>query len=176
LIFSNAVFHWLRSTLRITTLTRLFTSLPSGSVLAIQVPDNYDQPSHALMRATALLPSKPWSPYFSNCAIGDVADLARPDLDPIESPGEFYNALSPLASDVNIWRTEYQHVLGNAKGIVEWVKGTGLQPYLNRIEDEGARGAFLEEYERRLKGAYKELGDGKVMLGYPRLFVVAVRK
>jgi trans-aconitate 2-methyltransferase len=51
-----------------------------------------------------------------------------------------------------------------------------LQPYLNRIGDEEVKRAFLGEYERRLRGAYGELADGKVMLGYPRLFVVAVRK
>jgi trans-aconitate 2-methyltransferase len=59
---------------------------------------------------------------------------------------------------------------------VEWVKSTGLQPYLHRIGDETAKTAFLTEYEKKLKHAYPELADGKVLLGYPRLFVVAVRK
>jgi trans-aconitate 2-methyltransferase len=59
---------------------------------------------------------------------------------------------------------------------VEWVKSTGLQPYLHRISDEEAKSAFLAEYESKLKGAYPELADGKVLLGYPRLFVVAVQK
>ncbi|KAH7068558.1 trans-aconitate 2-methyltransferase [Paraphoma chrysanthemicola] len=177
LVFSNAAFHWLPSPHRIPTLTRLFTSLPQSGVIAIQMPDNYHAPTHTLMRLTASLPGTPWSSYFANTRIGDISDPTRPDLDPIESPGEFYNALSPLATGVNVWRTEYMHVLDDARGIVEWVKGTGLQPYLNRIgDDEGARRGFLEEYERRLKEAYPVLGDGKVMLGYPRLFVVAVRK
>ncbi|KAH7061721.1 S-adenosyl-L-methionine-dependent methyltransferase [Paraphoma chrysanthemicola] len=176
LVFSNAVFHWLRSPLRIPTLLRLFKSLSPGGVIAIQVPDNYHQPSHTLMRTTASLPDTPWARFFAGTQIGDVTYSSRPDLDPIEPPSAFYDALSPYANNVNIWRTEYQHVLRDAGGIVEWVKGTGLQPYLNRIDDEGAKKAFLEEYEHRLKEAYPELTDGKVMLGYPRLFVVAVRK
>lgn len=177
LVFSNAVFHWLRSPMRIPTLTRIFASLAPGGVIAIQVPDNYTEHSHALMRATALQSDKPWSAAFSAVSIGDVKDADRPDLDPIELPADFYNALIPHAASVNIWRTNYQHVLKDAGAIVEWVKGTGLQPYLHRIgEDEGAKKAFLEEYQRALGEAYPELVDGKVLLGYPRLFVVAVRK
>jgi trans-aconitate 2-methyltransferase len=77
---------------------------------------------------------------------------------------------------VNIWRTTYQHVLKDAGAIVEWVKGTGLQPYLHRITSSSAKEAFLSEYEKKLKDAYPELSDGSVLLAYPRLFVVAVRK
>jgi trans-aconitate 2-methyltransferase len=175
-IFSNAVFHWLRSTERIPTLVRFFSSLEKGGVLAIQVPDNYHESSHRMMRETASQSSKPWSDDFSSTNIGDVSDPTRPDLDPIEPPSAFYNALIPHASHVNIWRTNYMHVLKDAGAIVEWVKGTGLQPYLNRIEGEDAKQAFLEEYERGLKKEYPELEDEKVLLGYPRLFVVAVRK
>ncbi|KAJ4345453.1 uncharacterized protein N0V89_011584 [Didymosphaeria variabile] len=175
-LFSNAVFHWLRTPARIPTLVRLFEGLKPGAVLAIQVPDNYHAPSHRLMRETASASSAPWSSYFADAQIGDLSSSSRPDLDPIEAPGNFYDALIPFAGSVNIWRTEYHHVLADAHAIVEWVKGTGLQPYLHRIGEEGAKKAFLEEYERRLGKAYPELADGKVLLGYPRLFVVAVRK
>ncbi|KAF2252815.1 S-adenosyl-L-methionine-dependent methyltransferase [Trematosphaeria pertusa] len=196
-LFSNAVFHWLRRGERIGTLVRLFEGLKSGGVVALQVPDNYDEPSHRLMRETALnspSPSPdpdtapgtpapaaadaPWLPYFATSGIGDLSNPSRPDLDPIESPREWYNALAPHAACVHIWRTTYQHVLADAGAIVEWVRGTGLQPYVHRIAegDEAARRGFLAEYERRLRGAYPALADGRVMLGYPRLFVVAVRK
>jgi trans-aconitate 2-methyltransferase len=175
-LFSNAVFHWLRTPHRISTLVRLFSSLSPGAVIAIQVPDNYNEPSHTLMRDTASLPSQPWSNSFSNTTIGKLSDHSRPDLDPIEPPSAWYDALVQHASSVNIWRTTYHHVLKDAGAIVEWVKGTGLQPYLNRIDDEGAKQAFLHEYEKALKEAYPRLADGKVLLGYPRLFVVAVRK
>lgn len=175
-LFSNAVFHWLRTPSRIPTLIRLFESLAPGGVVGIQVPDNYTEASHSLMRTVASLPSQPWSTYFASTRIGDLSDTTRPDLDPIEPPSAYYNALIPHAASVNIWRTNYQHVLADAGAIVEWVKGTGLQPYLNRIEGEEAKKAFLAEYQAKLKEAYPELVDGKVILGYPRLFVVAVRK
>jgi trans-aconitate 2-methyltransferase len=176
LLFSNAVFHWLRADVRIPTLAKLFEGLRSGGVLAIQMPSNYHEQSHVLMRSVAQQTGQPWSSSFAGTSIGDLNDTTRPDLDPVETAAEYYNALSPYASLVNLWLTNYSHILKDAGAIVEWVKGTGLQPYLERIEDESAKKAFLKEYEERLSEAYLALVDGKVILGYPRQFVVAVRK
>ena len=176
LLFSNAVFHWLRSPTRIETLTRLFETLKPGGVLAIQVPDNYLEPSHALMRDVAMREDAPWAKYFKDIRIGDLSDKGRPDLDPVEPSREFYDALAPLARKVDIWRTTYSHILNDAPAISEWVKGTGLQPYLQRMEDESVKKLYLQEYQERLDEAYPQLVDGKVLLGYPRLFVLAVRK
>jgi trans-aconitate 2-methyltransferase len=102
LVFSNAVFHWLRSPARIPTLVRLFEGLKTGGVVAIQVPDNYNEHSHRLMRETASMKSQPWSKYFANTRIGDLGDKERPDLDPIEPPSAWYDALVPHASSVRI--------------------------------------------------------------------------
>ncbi|OAK93600.1 trans-aconitate 2-methyltransferase [Phaeosphaeriaceae sp. SRC1lsM3a] len=176
LLFSNAVFHWLRSPTRIPTLLRLFQSLSPGGVLAIQMPDNYAEPSHSSMRDVAQLPSQPYSSSFSSSHIGQLDVPTRPDLDPLEPATQFYNALIPHAEVVDIWHTTYSHILDDAGAIVEWVKGTGLQPFLNQIESEEGKKAYLEKYEEALKEHYPELKDGRVMLRYPRFFVVAVRK
>jgi trans-aconitate 2-methyltransferase len=176
LLFSNAVFHWLRTPTRIPTLLRLFQTLQPGGVLAIQAPDNYNEPSHKAMRDTATMLSAPWSQYFEQAQVGNLQHDQRPDLDPMESTATYYDALIPHATDVNIWRTNYHHVLADAGAIVEWVKGTGLQPFLNMIGDEDAKKAYLAEYEKKLRGSYPKMSDGKVLLVYPRLFVVAVRK
>jgi trans-aconitate 2-methyltransferase len=182
LLFSNAVFHWLRSPKRIPTLIRLMETLKPGGVLAFQVPDNYNEPSHTTMRKVASQAGKPWSSSFASASIGDLNNASRPDLDPIESPSTFYKSFmqSGKCESVNIWRTQYQHVLQNHGAIVEWVKGTGLQPYLNMMEGDEEKKAFLEEYEKALGERYEsiEIEDGKkvVLLQYPRLFIVAVRK
>ncbi|ORY14555.1 S-adenosyl-L-methionine-dependent methyltransferase [Clohesyomyces aquaticus] len=177
LLFSNAVFHWLRTPTRLPTLTRLLSALPPGGVLAFQVPDNYHEPSHSLMRSTALLPHQPWSPYFASSSIGNLISPTRPDLDPIEPPSLIYSSLIPYCSSVNVWRTEYFHVLGGKREIVEWVKGTGLVPFLERLPEKGGvREAFLKRYEDEVGKVYEEAADGRCLLGYPRLFVVAVRK
>ena len=62
------------------------------------------------------------------------------------------------------------------RDIVEWVRGTGLQPFVNALPEGPIRDAYLAAYEQRLAELYPKLADGKVMLRYPRLFVVTVRK
>ncbi|KAF2874677.1 S-adenosyl-L-methionine-dependent methyltransferase [Massariosphaeria phaeospora] len=186
LLFSNAAFHWLRSPQRLATITRLFrtlrpgtsTSTSSGGVLALQVPDNFTQPTHALMRRTALLPHKPWTQHFASARIHDRSCATRPDLDPIEPPHGIIAALGPHASSVRVWHTTYYHELADAAAIVAWVRGSGLMPYLERLEgDERAKEGFLAEYEGRVGERYERVGEGRgVLLAYPRLFVVAVRK
>ncbi|CBX95777.1 hypothetical protein LEMA_P029290.1 [Plenodomus lingam JN3] len=198
LVLSNAAFHWLRTPTRLQTLRRLFQALAPGGVLALQVPDNYEAWTHRAMRDVAVLSNRPWSRYFEGVGVGNVQDETRPDLDPIEAPELWYQCLAPLAAGaeslggegrarVDLWRTEYMHVVDGVGAIVEWVKGTGLQPFLQQIEGadvgevsceerEEARRAFLEEYERALGERYSwDVGGGKVILGYRRLFVVAVR-
>ncbi|OCK75737.1 S-adenosyl-L-methionine-dependent methyltransferase [Lepidopterella palustris CBS 459.81] len=163
LLFSNAVFHWLRNEERIQVMTRLIKTLPSGGVFAIQVPDNFYEPSHTLMRETAKF--GPWSSILSNL---------KPELDPMPSPQVFYDSLKPLCKSVDIWHTHYHHILESPAAIVEWVKGTGLRPFIDPLDSEMKRG-FLNSYLERITEAYPSLEDRRVMLTYPRLFLVAVR-
>jgi trans-aconitate 2-methyltransferase len=100
LLFSNAVFHWLRSPTRLRTLARLFQSMQKGGVIAIQVPDNYHKATHKMMRKTALMRSMPWSSAFASSNIGDLEEKERPDLDPIEGSMMWYDALVPYAEHV----------------------------------------------------------------------------
>lgn len=182
LLFSNAVFHWLRRKDRIPAILRLLSTQPSGGVFALQVPDNYNEPSHKAMRETAYLADQPWTEYFENLA--SAADGSqKPELDPIETPAEWYDALSPVCDKVDVWHVVYEHVMDGPSAIVEWVRGTGLMPFLNVLPKDGEDGekgevrrAFLRAYEERLGEVYPRLRDGKVLLRYPRLFVVATKK
>ncbi|KAK4126774.1 S-adenosyl-L-methionine-dependent methyltransferase [Parathielavia appendiculata] len=181
LLFANAVFQWLRRDERIPTIARLLRTLPqqreggneSGGVLAFQMPDNYHEPSHRLIRETAASEG-PWREFFEKLSgTGSVDKLGRDD---IESFAEYYDALKPHCRAVETWNTTYVHVLDGPREIVEWAKGTGLQPFLNALPADGvAREAFLAEYQRRLEKEYPPTGDGKVLLMYPRRFVVAFR-
>ncbi|ROV95985.1 hypothetical protein VMCG_07953 [Cytospora schulzeri] len=170
LLFSNAVFQWLRTEDRIPTIVRLLKTQDPGGVLAFQVPDNYEEPSHRAMRETALLDG-PWREHFL-----ELSADQRPDLDPIETPNDYYDALVPYCEKVDIWHVFYQHVMEAPSSIVEWVKGTGLMPFLNALPTQEVRDEYLKAYEQRLDDLYPRLADGKVMLRYPRLFVVATRK
>lgn len=172
LLLANAVFQWLRLPDRISTQLRLLSSLRSGGVLAYQVPDNKEEPSHRSMRdvAQGLAPGTaggPWVPL--------LRDLS--DRDPIETPETLYDALAPHCSSVDIWHGVYYHVLpGGVADIVEWVKGTGLRPFLNALPEGPVRDAYIAAYQTRLADFYKPQFDGSVLIRYPRLFVVAVKK
>lgn len=165
LLFSNAVFQWLPGKTRIQTITHLVEMLSPGGVLAFQVPNNLSERSHVAMRETAQAPNAPWAKTLSRVNLG---------RDEFHTPSELHDALSPLCSDVNIWETKYFHTMENHGAIVEWVKGTGLRPFINPLT-ESEREGYLQHYLGRIKELYPTQQDGTVLLPYPRLFVVATK-
>lgn len=100
--------------------------------------------------------------------------LAGVQRDRFQSPQELYDAIKPFAWVVDIFETSYYHSLESHEAVVEWVKGTGLRPFLDPLDEEEKRG-FLEQYLKKLRGAYPVSVDGRVLLKYPRLFMVAVK-
>jgi trans-aconitate 2-methyltransferase len=160
-LFANAIFQWVPGHLR--QLQRLLGALPLGGVLAVQMPDNLDEPTHVLMREVALL--EPWRET--------LADHARV-RDNLPTPGAYYDALGPLCTRLEIWHTIYNHVLDDAAAIVEWVKGTGLRPFVDPL-DPPEQKQYLAEYSARIAATYPPQADSKVLLRFPRIFIVAVR-
>ncbi len=159
LVFANAIYQWVPE--HLTQLPRVSAALPPGGVLAVQMPDNMAAPSHVLMRETAA--DGPWA--------AQLANAARQPLPPV---GTYYDALKPVASRLDIWHTAYNHVLEGPEAIVEWVKSTGLRPFIDPLTPDH-REAFLARYVARIAEAYPRTTDGKVLLRFPRLFIVAVR-
>ncbi|MET0221546.1 MAG: trans-aconitate 2-methyltransferase [Tardiphaga sp.] len=160
-LFANAVFQWVPD--HIKQLKRLIVGLPPGGVLAVQMPDNLDEPTHFLMREVAHL--DPWRKQLSK-----AAELR----DSLPKPGVYYDALRPLCSHLDIWHTVYNHALTDATAIVEWVKGTGLRPFVDPLATAD-RKAYLAEYTARVAASYLPQADGRVLLRFPRLFMVAVK-
>ena len=161
LLFANAVLQWLPD--HQTLLPRLMESLAPGGVLAVQMPDNLGEPSHRLMREVAMRPD------FAG-KIGE-ADKVRPRILPVEA---YYDLLAPRAATLDIWHTTYFHVLPDAAAIVDWVRATGLRPFLEPL-DEAEETAFLDAYTQQIAAAYPRRVDGRVLLAFPRLFIVARR-
>jgi len=155
LLFGNAVFHWVPDHLRV--LARLLQSLPPGGVLAVQMPDNTNEPALMLMEKVAASLAQP--------------NVARNDL---PQPEDYYDLLRPLCSHVDIWHTHYNHIIENHAGVVEWFKGSGLRPFLALL-DAAMRETFIARYTDEISHAYPARFDGKVMLKFPRLFILAVR-
>lgn len=159
-ILANAVLQWLPDHTRL--LPALIGKLASGGVLAVQMPDNLDEPAHRLMREVAA--AGPWAAKLA------AAAAARPAL---ASATWYYELLRPLCAKVDLWRTTYQHPLaGGAAAVVEWFKGSGLLPFLEPLQTD-ERAAFLKQYTTAISRAYPALKDGSVLLPFPRMFLVA---
>jgi len=75
---------------------------------------------------------------------------------------------------VDAWHTVYQHRMESAGAIVEWVRATGLRPFVDPLNAE-LRSGYLADYERRIDAAYPVRSDGRRLLAFPRLFIVARR-
>jgi trans-aconitate 2-methyltransferase len=161
LIYANAALQWVGD--HASLLPRLFAQLAPGGVLAIQMPDNHDEATHRLMREVAA------QPRFAP-AIGDVASVRTRIL----SIADYYDLLAPHATGVDVWRTAYQHPMASPLAIVDWVRATGLRPFIDPL-DSAARAAFLADYEARIAQAYAPRADGRLLLAFPRLFIVARR-
>jgi len=161
LLFGNAVFQWVPDHERV--MRGLLAALPAGGVLAVQMPDNTRELVTALQRDVAA--RGPWA--------GDprIKAAARADL---PSPEAYYDLLKPVCTAVDIWHCVYNHVMDSPQAIVEWFKGSSLRPYLAAL-DAASREAFLAAYSEKIAEAYKPRFDGKLLLRFPRLFIVAVR-
>jgi trans-aconitate 2-methyltransferase len=159
LVFANAIYHWIPHHLE--QLPRVLAAMRPGAALAVQMPDNVDQPTHRLMAAVGR--EGPWSARLGEAGRGPLAPAAA-----------YYDALRPHAARIDIWRTTYNHVLADADAIVAFVNSTALRPYLAPLS-ETERAAFVADYRARIAQAYPPLSDSRVLLAYPRFFLVAER-
>ena len=76
---------------------------------------------------------------------------------------------------VDVWHTVYQHPMESAAAIVQWLRGTGLKPFVEALP-EPLQAGFLGEYESCVDAAYPVRSDGRRLLAFPRLFIVAQRR
>lgn len=167
LIFSNAALHWLPHPRRL--FGRLMRELAASGVLAVQMPNNFDAPSHRLIRDLALMPR-----YRTKLAsLTEPGGVLRDDL--VQAPDFYYDVLAPLATGgVDLWRIEYLMALGGERPVLEWLKGSILRPVLERL-DPAERGPFEDALAARLAEAYPRRDDGITLLPFRRLFFVARR-
>lgn len=159
LLFSNATLHWLDD--HAALLPRLVAQLAPGGALAVQIPYNRQSPSHVLMEAAAA--DGPWRARLSN---------VRQAYQSLEDVDTYYRILAPHARQLDIWQTEYLHVLEGDNPVVAWTKGTALRPYLDALDEGGGEG-FLAAYAQRIAASYPKQADGKTLLPFRRLFFIA---
>jgi trans-aconitate 2-methyltransferase len=158
-IVSNAVLQWVPEHREL--LVEWAGWLADGGWLAFQVPGNFDQPSHAIMREMAGSPR--WRPLLRD------VNLNRQSAD----PADYAELLAQAGCEVDAWETTYVHILHGADPVLEWYKGTGLRPVLAVLDAEQAAD-FLAGYGERLRAAYPPRPFGTVF-PFRRVFTVAHR-
>jgi trans-aconitate 2-methyltransferase len=139
LIFSNATLHWVSG--HTDLFPRLFDRLQSGGQLAVQMPANFDHPSHAILRELASTAFRQWFPRGPHFAA----------VLPVEQYAEIL--FHAGAEDIVVMAKVYPHVMPDSDGIVEWTKGTALIPYLEALPAE-SRDSFLTQYRERLRALF----------------------
>lgn len=160
LVYSNAALHWLPD--HNALFPRLAGSVKAGGVLAVQMPRNFEEPSHTLMADAA--------------RAGTWRTTLEPMLKPppVSAPNFYHQILAPLVSDLDIWETTYYQILEGENPVAEWTKGTWLKPMLDAL-DQPERDGFESDYRARVAAAYPKQADGKTLFPFKRLFIVARR-
>ena len=161
LVFSNAALQWLPN--HGTLIQRLFSFVASGGALAFQIPSGTFPTVRLLIHEISNDPA--WTKRM-------VA--ARTALT-MESPSFYYDTLADEATALDIWETEYNHVMDSPDAIVDWIASTGLRPFLAALDTDAERKRFLVELRCRVSSAYESRSDGKVLFPFRRTFVIAYR-
>ena len=156
-VFSNAAMQWVPDHHRV--FPRLMARVTAGGALAVQMPGNYDAEAHRSMRevASRFPGTEKVREWFTH------------------GMEFYYDLLAPLAARVELWATEYIHVMDGPEDIVEWYKGTGMRPFLDALPSEAERARFTAEYLAAIRRAYPARPDGHVLFPFRRLFLVAYR-
>ena len=158
LIYSNAALQWLDD--HETLFPKIASWLKPGGFLAIQMPRNFDAPSHQIMRDVAK--DNRWASRMKGVR----------DVSPVADPARYYEILRPHVQHLDIWETTYTHVLDGDDPVAHWAKSTGLRPFLNRLDDEAEQEAFFQAYAERLRDPYPKQTDGVTLFPFQRLFMV----
>jgi len=161
LIYSNAALQWLDG--HVDLFPRLMGYIAPGGVLAVQMPDQFAEPSHALMREVAA--DGPWAET--------LVPLLR--AAPVAAPAQYYDWLRPHCRSVDIWTTTYHQVLHGDDPVLDWISSTALKP-LTEALDAARRAPFRDALAARLSRAYPKRADGATLFPFKRLFIVALKE
>lgn len=155
-IFANASLHWVPDHAGL--FTRLARALPSGGVLAVQMPNNFAAPSHTLIREVAERPE------FRAALTGKlVGDFVQP-------PSFYHGLLRALPGRVDVWETEYLQSLTGEDPVLEWVRGTTLLPVQQNLSADDFD-SFTGIYRAQLRQAYPMASDGITVFPFRRMFI-----
>jgi trans-aconitate 2-methyltransferase len=157
-LFSNATLQWIAGHEQL--LPRLMQGLTKGGFFAVQMPRNFAEPSHLLIRSVG--EGKPWAGCFEGVRAATH----------VSSPEQYFAILEPYAAAIDIWETTYVQVLEGEDAVYRWMSGTSLRPFVQALA-EPQREEFLDAYRAALATSYPRRASGVTLFPFRRLFMVA---
>jgi trans-aconitate 2-methyltransferase len=161
IVFSNAAIQWIPN--HEALLKRLCALLSGRGVLALQLPLFRDMP---LGSAIARIAQKEqWKSQTAHCSkLFTYHDYAF-----------YYDQLARALASIELWETSYVHVMESHAAIIDWVRPTGLRPYLDSLRNDAERLEFERDLLHEIKALYPVQHDGKVLFPFKRLFVIGYK-
>ena len=161
IVFSNATIQWIPNH---ENLFKNFLNLTNdGGVLAVSVPRFDEMPISKILNKVA--GNEKWKTATKGCA----ETFTRYDYQ------FYYNLISPDYQTVEMWQTDYIHVLESQPAIIEWISSTGMKPYLDRL-NEKEKTQFEDEVLSEIKHYYPVQNNGKVLFPFKRLFMIGYKQ
>lgn len=162
IVFSNATIQWIPNHDQL--LKKLKSLLTDKGILAIQIPLFWDMPlGKSIVKVAA---DSRW----------EAATKGVRELFTIHGYSYYYDHLSSLFNSIDIWITDYIHVLDSQLSILEMIKSTGLKPYTDRLENDFDKGEFEKIVLKEIEKDYLIQKNGKVLFPFKRLFFTAKMK
>ena len=162
LVFSNAALQWVAD--HRSLVPRLCALLAPGGQLVVQMPSNFSHPTHRLI--DELAGQEP----FRSALKGWGLDWSR--TRPVLSIDEYADLLHGCgAADIVVFEKVYPHVLPDADALADWMSGTALVPYFERLPQD-LREQFMSRYRERLRARFP---SRPVFYGFRRTLFSAMR-
>jgi trans-aconitate 2-methyltransferase len=161
LIFSNATLQWIPH--HEILLPKLFNCVNPGGAIAVQIPKFKNMPINVAIEIVANRDN--WIDYTKGCE----------ELFTLKDLDFYYDIISKLAAGIELWESSYFHILNSQESVIDFVRTTGLKPYLDRLPSDKMKSEFEREVLTECKKYYKLQSNGKVLFPFNRLFFIGYK-
>jgi len=155
LICSNAALQWSENHAEL--IPFIFDRLKPGGQIAVQIPSNHNHISHQIYRETAE------EDMFKFILQGYQR------YSPVLTIENYSRILFQCgAVEINVFEKIYPHILENSDAVVEWISGTALVPYFERLGKH--KDEFVEAILQKMRIA---MPDSPVFYPFRRILFSA---
>ena len=161
IVYSNATIQWVPN--HNDLLKKLSDIINPYGVLAIQIPLFFNMPLGKSISNIAQYSN--WSHLTK-----DVDKLFT-----ILNCSEYYDILSDLFKKINIWETDYVHIMDSHFSILEMIRSTGLKPYIDKLDNDDKKEIFEDMVLNAIKSDYPIQKDKRILFPFKRLFFIGYK-